>query len=153
MTRQINEAGKNLIKQFEGLRLKPYKCPAGVWTVGYGHTESDGTIERWAESGRVMTTHEAEVILDHDLANFEEWVEKLAPGVSDNQFAALVSFAFNLGTAALARSNLLKHVQAGEWQAAGDQFLKWIYGGGKVLPGLARRRDAERALFLSGSKL
>jgi lysozyme len=153
MSRKISEAGRSLIKQFEGFSPVPYVCPAGVLTIGYGHTREDvdgDTMERWAKSGRHMSEHEADIILSRDLENDEEWVDRLAPGISDAQFSALVSFCFNVGPAALARSTLLKFVQQGLWQDAADQFDKWVYGGGKVLPGLVKRRAAEKALFLSG---
>lgn len=143
--RQINEAGKNLIKRFEGLRLKPYKCPAGIWTIGYGHTDP----EYVREDTKPITEHQADIILCHDLKRTEEWVESLAPNTNENQFSALVSFGFNVGTGALARSTLLKHVQAGRHAAAAAQFDKWVFGGGRVLPGLVNRRAAERDLYLS----
>lgn len=143
---RTNEAGKALIKRFEGLRLKPYKCPAGVWTVGFGHTGPD--VDKWAAAGKSITNHQADVILDLDLERFEECVERLAPGLSDNQFSALVSFAFNLGEAALAKSTLLKHTLAGRYDDAAGEFMKWKYAAGRVLPGLVKRRAAERELFL-----
>jgi lysozyme len=140
--RKINEAGLKLIKEFEGCKLKAYLCPAGVLTIGYGHT---GDVKEH----HVITQHQADVILmDVDLPRFEEFVAAWCPNISDNQFAALVSFAFNLGLGALGRSSLLKHVQAGRYEKAADEFLKWKFAGGKVLPGLVRRREAERALFL-----
>jgi lysozyme len=162
MARHINDAGRNLIKHFEGFASQPYLCPAGVLTIGYGHTREDvdgDSLERWAKSGRVMSLHEADVILTHDLTRFEEWVEALAPHTSENQFAALVSFAFNLGTGALARSALLKYCQAGQNEKAAREFIDWdehgkvikgwVYASGKMLPGLVKRRAAERALFLT----
>ena len=142
MPRQINPAGLALIKSFEGLRLKAYKCPAGIMTIGYGHT---GDVKK----EHVITEHQAEAILSLDLDRFEEGVEKLAPGLSDNRFSALVSFAFNLGLGALAKSSLLKHVRAGAMDVAAREFMKWTYASGKVLPGLVRRRAAERALFVA----
>lgn len=140
--RHVNAEGKELIKRFEGLRLKAYKCPAGVWTIGYGHT---GDVKPEYE---FKDEHQADIVLKHDLERFEECVERLAPGLNDNQFSALVSFAFNLGETALARSTLLKHARAKRFEQAGAEFLKWHYAAGKVLPGLVKRRAAERALFL-----
>lgn len=151
MARRISEEGKELIKRSEGFSGRPYVCPAGVLTIGYGHTRDDAdgqSMERWEKSGRVMTKHEADTVLEHDLTRFEEWVDALAPHTNDNQFSALVSFAFNLGTASLARSTLLKYCQAGQHDKAAGEFGKWVYGGGKVLPGLVTRRAAERDLYL-----
>jgi lysozyme len=142
MSRPINSDGLALIKRFEGLRLKAYKCPAGVWTIGYGHT---GDVKPEHE---LKDEHQADIVLKSDLERYEECVERLAPGLNDNQFSALVSFAFNLGETALARSTLLKHVLAQRFEQAGAQFLKWHYAAGKVLPGLVKRRAAERELFL-----
>lgn len=141
MNRKINAEGKALIKKFEGLRLEAYRCPAGIWTVAYGHT---GDVQ----PGMKVTEHQADTILDLDLERFEECVDRLAPKTNINQFSALVSFTFNLGETALARSTLLKHVQAERYEQAGAQFMKWHYAAGKVLPGLVKRRAAERSLFL-----
>lgn len=138
---KINTAGKELIKRFEGLSLKSYKCPAGVWTIGYGHT---GDVK----SSHVITEHQADVILDLDLERFEKGVEAYAPVATENQFSAMVSFAFNLGIAALARSSLLTHHNAGQHDLAAAEFMKWKYAAGKVLPGLVKRRAAERDLYL-----
>lgn len=141
MSRKVNAEGKALIKRFEGLRLEAYLCPAGIPTVGYGHT---GDVKL----GMKITEHQADVILDLDLERFEECVERLAPKTNDNQFSALVSFAFNLGEAALTKSTLLKHVRARRYADAAAQFMQWKYAAGKVLPGLVKRRAAERELFL-----
>ena len=140
--RKINCAGLAIIKKYEGLKLKAYKCPAGIWTIGWGHT---GDVK----ASDVITTHQAEAILDADLDKFECGVEMLCPRSNANQFSALVSFAFNVGIDALKKSTLLKLFLAGGPLAAAAQFAKWNKGGGKVLPGLVKRRAAERALFLS----
>ena len=141
--RKTNDAGLELIRTSEGLRLNAYRCPAGVWTIGYGHT---GDVKK----GDRITEHQANVVLNLDLEHSEGrvayWVK--AP-ITDNQFAALVSFTFNLGEGALARSSLLKKVNAGADTAAAAEFLKWVYATGRVLPGLVRRRAAERRLFLA----
>ncbi|KQO67238.1 lysozyme [Methylobacterium sp. Leaf89] len=140
---KTNIAGLSLIKSFEGCELAAYKCPAGVLTIGYGHTGTD------VKPGQVITAHRAEELLQGDLARFERAVEaSLKVSVTPNQFAALVSLAYNIGGAALARSTLIKRLNAGKTQEAADQFLAWNKAGGKVLKGLARRREAERALFL-----
>lgn len=143
-TPRTNEAGRALIKRFEGLRLDAYLCPAGVWTIGYGHT---GDVR----SGDRITEHQADAILDVDLDRFERAVGELTDGLelNENQFSALVSFAFNLGEAALTRSTLLRHLRAGDLERAADEFRKWVYAGGQVLPGLVKRRAAERELFLT----
>jgi lysozyme len=141
VSRRINAEGKELIKESEGLRLEAYLCPAGVPTIGYGHT---GDVE----IGQKITEHQADVILDLDLEHFENAVESACPGLNDNQFAALVSFAFNLGVAALAASTLLKYAKQKLYAKAGAEFMKWKYAAGRVLPGLVKRRAAERALFL-----
>lgn len=139
---KINEAGVELVKRFEGLRLSAYLCPAGVWTIGYGHT---GDVKQ----GDQITDHQADVILRHDLDRFDRKVEQLAPGANENEHSAMVSFAFNLGEAALSRSALLKKFLDGDKAGAAAEFMKWKYAAGKVLPGLVLRRAAERTLFLA----
>lgn len=143
---KTNDTGRNLIKRWESLRLEAYLCPAGVPTIGYGHT---GDVKL----GDKITAHQADAILDLDLDKFERGVEKLCPGVNENQFAALVSFAFNLGLNALAISGLRTHLLAGRLDAASKEFKKWCHAkvNGKLvaLPGLVKRRADEEALFLS----
>lgn len=144
MARQINQAGLDLIKSFEGLRNKAYKDIVGVLTIGYGHTGSDFNKDtEW-------TDEECEEALKKDLARFEQGVEKLVKvPLSDNQFAALVSFAYNLGLGNLGSSTLLKLVNKQQYDAAAPEFLKWCRAGGKIVAGLQRRREAERTLFCS----
>ena len=140
---KINQAGLDLIKRFEGCRLTAYLCPAGVPTIGWGHT---GDVKL----GDKITQHQADVILtDVDLVKFEEGVERLAGDcvASSNEFSALVCFAYNVGLEALAKSTLLKKLKLGERYHAANEFLKWNKAGGKVLPGLVKRRVAERELF------
>lgn len=139
---KLNAAGLELIKRFEGLRLKAYKCPAGVWTIGWGHTKD-------VKAGQEITEHQAEAILDVDLDAYESAVEELCPGANENQFAALVSFAFNLGVNALTKSTLRRKYLAGDAEGAANEFLKWTRAGGNVLAGLVKRRKAERDLFLT----
>ncbi|WP_426313523.1 lysozyme [Methylobacterium fujisawaense] len=140
---KTNNAGISLIRQFEGCELHAYKCPAGVLTIGYGHTGSDVT------PGLVTTQQRAVELLQLDLAKFEKAVAAaLKVPVTANQFAALVALAYNIGGAAIAKSTLIKRLNAGKTQEAADQFLVWNKAGGKVLAGLTRRREAERALFL-----
>lgn len=140
---KINEAGLALIKSFEGCKLTAYKCPAQVWTIGYGSTGSH------VKEGMTITVAQAEDLLTEDLARFEIGVEKLATvELNDNQFAALVSFAFNLGLKALEQSTLLRFVNEGKMREAAAEFAKWNRAKGKVLLGLTKRREAEKALFL-----
>lgn len=131
-----------LIKEFEGCKLKAYKCPADVWTIGYGHT--DGVKE-----GDEITQQEADRLLASDVELFTSGVQRLVSSdISRNQLGALTSFAFNVGLGNLRHSTLLKLVNAEDFAGAADQFLRWNKAGGKVLPGLTRRREAERQLFL-----
>lgn len=140
---KINNSGVDLIRQFEGCELHAYKCPAGVWTIGYGHTGSD------VKPGLVITQQRAVDLLQLDLARFEKAVAaSLKVKVTDNQFSALVALAYNIGPAALAKSTLIKRLNAGKVQEAADQFLAWNKAGGRTLAGLVCRREAERALFL-----
>lgn len=140
--RRINKAGLQLIKDSEGLQLTAYKCPAGVWTIGYGHTGPD------VRPGLTITPREATELLQADLLKFERAVSALVTiTINDNQFSALVSFAYNVGEGALARSTLLRHLNAGRIAMAAQEFLRWTKAGGVELPGLVRRRRAERDLF------
>lgn len=136
---------KELIKVSEGLSLVAYLCPAGVLTIGYGHTGKD-VVE-----GMVIDHQEADRLLQVDLEKFEKEVSKLVKvGITQNQFDALISFTYNLGASALKGSTLLKKLNAGEYMAAANEFPKWVKAGGKVLPGLVTRRRKERELFLEG---
>lgn len=138
---QISKAGLDLIKQFEGLYLKAYRCPAGVPTIGYGHTAG-------VAMGQVITQQQADDYLRRDVRQFERAVERqVSVPLTQGQFDALVSFAFNLGEGALAQSTLLRLLNAGDYAGAAAQFDRWNKAGGRVLPGLVRRRAAERALF------
>ena len=142
----INNAGLQLIKEFEGLRLDAYICPAGVWTVGYGSTGDH------VYPGQVITEPEAEELLRKDLWRFEDCVSsRVTVGLTDNEYAALVSFAFNCGCGALQESTLLRRLNAGEPKPRvfSEELPKWVRGGGQVLPGLVRRRQAEVDLALS----
>ena len=137
----ISEAGLALIRQFEGLRLLAYKCAAGVPSIGYGHT-------RTAKMGQSITQERAEELLREDVARFEAAVSRLVTvPLSQGQFDALVSFAFNLGAKALEKSTLLRLLNAGDYYGAAAQFDRWVYASGKKLSGLVKRRAAERALF------
>ena len=146
-TAQINVDGLKIVKDFEGLELTAYQDSVGVWTIGYGHTAAAGPPEVYP--GQTITEAEAEEILKRDLRLFEKGVRDLVPvSISSNQFSALVSFSFNVGLGALADSTLLRKLNAGEYQGAASEFPRWVRAGGISLPGLVRRRNAERALFL-----
>ena len=143
----INQAGIDLIKQFEGCKLKAYQDLVGVWTIGFGHTGDD------VYEGLTIDESAAEPLLIKDLNIFVSGVKDMLNGciVSSNAFSALVCFAYNVGIENLKSSTLLKLIISGEPDPVviGDQFLRWDHAGGVVIPGLARRRAAERALFLS----
>ncbi len=133
--------GIELIKHFEGLKLEAYLCPAKIWTIGYGHT-------RTAKPGMVITEEQAEALLRADLVDFECAVNHaVTVPLQQHQFDALVSFAFNVGASAFRGSTLLQRVNAERWTEAAAEFDRWTRGGGKVLSGLVRRRQAERAMF------
>ncbi len=132
------------MKKFEGLVLTAYRDPVGIWTIGYGHTGPE------VGPGDVITRSQAETLLKQDLTRFESAVRNLVKvPLSSNQFSALVSFTYNVGSGALAQSTLLALLNQRNYQGAADQFPRWVNGGGQVLPGLVRRRNEERALFLT----
>lgn len=140
----FNQAGLDLLKSFEGCKLEAYKDIAGVVTIGYGATGKGVSL------GDTWTQEQAEERLKSDLEAFSEGVyDLLEQEVTENQFSALVCFAYNVGLAALYRSTLLKYVNSGRMQEAADQFPKWNKAGGRAVKGLTRRRLAERDLFLS----
>lgn len=153
--RQVNQATLDLIRSFEGLYLEAYLCPAGVWTIGYGHT---GIVHNDVKKGRVLRDqHEAEDLLRGDLEKFADGVHRLLLSrprdeINDNQFGALVSFAFNLGLGNLQKSTLLQRINARDYLGAVPEFAKWNRANGKVLRGLTRRRLSEAALFCSFMK-
>lgn len=135
--------GIALIKEYEGLRLGAYLCSAGVLTIGYGHTGG-------VKEGDLITEQKAEQLLQDDLKKFENGVLRLVRvPLTQNQFDALVSFAFNLGVGNLGKSTLLKMLNDRDYKGAAGQFIRWNKAAGKELAGLTRRRLAESALFLS----
>jgi len=138
---RTNKAGVDLIRQFEGCKLQTYVCPAGVPTIGYGHTGRDVKL------GMKITQDQAEGFLVSDLRLFEQGVEQLCPVCTPNQFSALVSFAYNLGLESLKTSTLRRMHNEGEYAAAQAQFARWNRAGGRILPGLVRRRACEAALY------
>ena len=140
---RISQTGINLIKEHEGLRLEAYRCPAGVYTIGYGHTAG-------VRRGDVIDERKAEQLLAEDLRKFEAVVSRECPGVNQNQFDALVSFTFNLGETNLRKSTLLKCVKANpNGRNIYTEFLRWNRANGAVLPGLTRRRKEEADLYFS----
>lgn len=141
---KTSQNGINLIKQFEGCVLKVYLCPAGVPTCGYGHTA--GLTK--AMVGKPITQAQADAFLVSDLAKFESAVNKVKLNLNQNQFDALVSFTYNCGA-----GNLNKLVLGRTISQIADALLAYNKGGGKVLAGLTRRRQAERAMFLKGTAL
>jgi len=149
-----------MIKHHEGVRTRPYRCPALLWTVGVGHVidpahaavkyeerKSLPIPEGWDRS---LSMGEVDAILAQDLGRFERGVARLCPSAVNHQgrFDALVSFAFNVGLGNLQRSSLRMKTNRGEFEEAADEFMKWTKAGGRVLPGLVKRRQDERALYL-----
>lgn len=139
--RAINAAGLAIVKRSEGLRLKAYICPAGVLTIGYGSTGPH------VKPGMTITEDQAEGLLRSDLRRFEDGVAQLAKVATDNQYSAMVSFAFNVGLEALKTSTLLRKHNEGDYAGAKAEFARWNKGGGKVLPGLVTRRADEAELY------
>ncbi|MBD2462062.1 lysozyme [Oscillatoria sp. FACHB-1407] len=139
---RVNAQGITLIKAYERLRLEAERCPAGVLTIGYGSTAD-------VRPGQRITARQAEARLLKDLEPFEEVIRTVVRvPLTSNQFNALVSFAFNVGTTALIASTLLKKLNQGDYPGAAEQFLHWDKAGGTPLPLLTQRRQAEQALFL-----
>lgn len=133
----------DLIKKYEGLKLDAYLCPAGIWTIGYGSTGKDIT------KGLKWTKQQAEERLKADVDKFAFGVEKyVTVPLTQNQFDALVCFAYNVGLGNFGSSTLLKLLNKGNYQAAADQLPRWNKAGGKVLQGLTTRRNEERSLFM-----
>jgi lysozyme len=156
--------------KYEGFRSRPYLCPAHIWTIGYGHVLYQEQIRLPAvrvegketpmirkemplkpEDSRVWTKTEIDELFRADVGTFERGVLRLVPGVVGRQgaFDALVSISFNFGLGNLQRSTIRMRANRGDWDGAAEAFRVWTKGGGKVLPGLVKRREAEIALFLS----
>jgi len=147
MGREISEKGLHLVIAFEGFSPKAYKCPAGVWTIGYGHT--GGVVE-----GATINSKEALQVLRNDMKVAEGYVSRLVKvPLNDNQFDALVSWTFNLGPGALSASTLLKRLNTGDYASVPNEMVRWANiqdpktGQMTPLPGLLRRRRAEAALW------
>ena len=138
---QISEEGVALIRHFEGCSLDAYLCPAGVWTIGYGHTNE-------VKEGDTIDQEAAEAFLIEDLETFEQAVARLVKvPLTQQQFDALVSFTFNLGAGNLAASTLLRKLNNYQYTEVPEQLMRWVRAGGKVLDGLVKRRAAEAAMF------
>jgi len=159
---KVSDAAKAMIKHHEGVRMRPYRCPALLWTVGVGHVidPTHATVkfderrnlpipEGW---DRQLTMGEVDALLAQDLARFERGVARLCPSAVNHQgqFDSLCSFAFNVGLANLQRSSLRMKHNRGDFEEAADEFMKWSKAGGKVLKGLVNRRLDEQRLYLRG---
>lgn len=168
---KLSKRGSDLMHRWEGFRTKPYLCPAHIWTIGYGHVLYQEQIRLPVarvegkppapmirkemplkpEDNRVWSKQEIEALFAKDVANFERGVLRFAPDLAGRQgaFDACVSFAYNAGLGNFQRSQIRMRINRGDWEGAADQFMTWVKGGGKVLPGLVKRRVDEKALFLS----
>ena len=150
MTRQISQHGLAKLKQWEGLKTKAYQDTGGVWTIGYGHTAAAG--EPKPKAGMVITAPDAERILLKDLTQYEAAVESLVKvKLNDNQFAALVSFVYNIPLASFKKSKLLKKLNAGNYDAVPTELMKWVNVNHKKNQGLVNRRRAEGYLWMEGA--
>lgn len=143
---KISERGINFIQHFEGFYSKPYYCPAGVLTIGFGTVIKKG---RYVDG---ITKEQATELMMNELNKNERSINRLIKvELNQNQFDALCSFVYNLGAGSLQVSTLRKKLNSGEYLDAANEFLKWVYGGGKKLKGLVIRRRAERELFMNNS--
>jgi len=160
---RLSDAVIACIKHHEGVRYKPYKCPAKLWTIGVGHVlyPEQGKMpidqrDKFAlkiEDFRVFSKDEVDKILEKDLQRFVTGVLRYCPDhLNDNRLGALVSFAFNVGLGTLQRSTLRQKHNRGDFQGVKEEFLKFTKAGGKVLPGLVKRRNDEIALYFMEPK-
>ena len=143
----ISDEGISLIKRYEGYKTTPYRCPAGLYTVGYGHVIGNGLqlSDKW---NRTFSLGEIDELLRTDLARFERGVLRYCTVyITQSQFDATVSFSFNLGLGVLQRSTLRQKLNRGDYDGVSKEFLRYTRAGGKVLKGLVRRRQAEYNLF------
>ncbi|HEX6992235.1 MAG TPA: lysozyme [Gemmatimonadales bacterium] len=142
MSRPVPDSALALLREFEGCRLTAYQDVAGVWTIGYGHTGPD------VQGGLTITQPQADDLLRADAQKAGDAVLAcVSVPLTDGQYGALVSFVYNLGPGALAKSTLLRKLNAGDYAGAQGEFRKWCHAGGKFYAGLLRRRQAEAALF------
>jgi lysozyme len=157
---KITEQVIELVKHHEGVRVRPYRCPALLWTIGVGHVIDPKHIGVKLEDrknlpipdgwDRTLSMDEVNKILSEDLGRFEAGVRRLCPdGLTPGRFGALVSFAFNVGLGNLQRSSIRMKHNRGEYEEAAEAFMMWTKAGGKELPGLVKRRKDERNLYLS----
>ena len=135
-----------LIRRFEGCKLKAYRCPAGVWTCGFGATGPD------VGPGTVWTMQQAVARMRLDAERFARGTLAMCPGLDGARLAAIADFAYNLGLTRLRGSTLRRKVLAGDWPAAAEELQKWVRGGGRILPGLVLRRAAEARLLQNGQR-
>ena len=159
---KVSSAAIEMIKHHEGVRMRPYRCPALLWTVGVGHVidpshaavkyEERRSLPIPAGWDRTLTMDEVDAILAQDLAKFERGVARLCPASVNHQgqFDALVSLSFNIGLGNVQRSSIRMRYNRGDIEGAADAFLMWTKAAGKVLTGLVKRRNDERAMFLGG---
>jgi len=156
---KVSDNALKAIMHHEGVRLKPYRCPARLWTIGVGHVieashakvpfEERSYLEIPDGWNRKLSMDEVNAILAADLQRFERGVLRYCPrGITQGRFDALVSFAFNVGLGTLQRSTLRQKHNRGDYDGAADEFLKYCLAGGKVLKGLLNRRKDERAIYL-----
>jgi lysozyme len=157
---QVSAKAIEIIKHHEGVRQKPYQCPARLWTIGVGHVmypeqgklklEDRNAFQTRTEDMRTYSMEEVNAILRRDLDRFERGVEKFCPvPLTQGMFDSLVSFSFNCGLGTLQRSTLRQKLLRGDKEGAAEELLKYSMAGGKVLKGLLNRRNDEKALFLS----
>ena len=166
---KLGEAGAKLMHQYEGYRNKPYLCPANIWTIGYGHVLYQDQIrlpmvrkEGYSgmirseyplkqEDNRVWSKEEINKLFEDDVGPTERGVLRLAPSLAGRQgaFDTCVSFSFNAGLGAFQRSSIRMKINRGDWEGAAEALMLYVMAGGKVLAGLKKRREAEKALFLS----
>lgn len=145
---QINQDTLDLVKEFEGFRAKAYKCPAGVWTIGFGTTAAAG-VGIDPKPGVTVTEEEAEDLLEKTMEKFGEQIKPfITAPINNNEYGAFLSLAYNIGPGAFKKSSALRLFNAGDKAGAAKALLMWNKAGGKVLPGLTRRREAEKKLFL-----
>jgi len=145
----ITQEAIDLIKHYEGFDSHPYKCPANVWTYGYGATY-DINGGRVTSSTPTISEEGASLLLVDMVAKFASRVASMVDvEINDNQHGALTSFAYNLGSGALKSSTLLRHINSGEWDDISFQFSRWVFAGGQRLPGLVVRRKAEAIMWES----
>lgn len=141
---KTSSVGVELIKKWEGVRLKSYQDSVGVWTIGYGHTKT-------TKPHQEITLKQAHELLEQDIRQHEVYVNKYVKvDITQNQYDALSSFVFNLGGGALQKSTLLKKLNQRDYKGAGSEFLRWTKAGGKELKGLVNRRKEESEMFLEG---